>query len=62
MYLLGSKLRLARGVISAIDANRPRTCRGIPSDDSRICSDTVISVELQPVLNGLGLTVLKAPF
>jgi hypothetical protein len=58
-YYLGTT-RSARGVISAIDANRSRTCRGIPGDDSRTCSDTVYHVELQPALNGLGLQVITS--
>lgn len=59
-YYLGTSTRSARGVISAIDSNRQRTCRGIPGGDGRFCSDTVFHVELQPALNALGLQVITS--
>lgn len=62
VYRLEPDARYARGVISAIDSNRLRACRGVPGDNERECSDTVISVELQPALADLGLFVRKAPF
>ncbi|MGH3518509.1 MAG: hypothetical protein ACRDQ7_14045 [Haloechinothrix sp.] len=45
-YYSSSTGRFAKGIISAIDANRIRPCEGIPSGGGRECSDTVLHVEL----------------
>lgn len=58
-YYLGTSTdRRAKGVISAINGNRERPCRGVPTGDGRFCSDEVIHPEVQAALGRTGLSIL----